>query len=284
MGEMADYTLELAESEELYFDNVMYDEELDSYIGHGHKRPPTCKFCGKKNLAWGNIIDDKNNTRWFLHEQDGSIHDCPKNPLSVSLLKKIAAARRTPKTMTSELIGTPFENYTPPSWDEWFIKIMYLVASKSKDPKTKIGAVLVRDRRIISTGYNGLCRGVNDDVPSRLVRPAKYNWFEHGERNAIFAAARHGIATEGTTMYTNGVPCTDCARAVIQAGVEAIVVHKPYEDLSVMAQKAKSGHGEKWAGHNTISMEMFNEAGVMVSVFDKPVGAFAYFDGNQYVV
>lgn len=182
------------------------------------------------------------------------------------------------------IIGTPFENYVPPSWDEWFIKIMYLVASKSKDPKTKIGAVLVKDRRIISTGYNGLCRGVDDNVPSRLVRPEKYSWFEHGERNAIYAAAKYGIKTDGTIMYTNGIPCTDCARSVIQAGVIKVIVHKPYEDLSAKAQRDKVGHGVKWSGHNEISMAMFNESGVIVEIFEKPVGAFAYFDGKQFVV
>jgi len=103
MGEMADYTLELAESEELYFENLMYEEETDTYIGHGHRRSPTCKYCGKKNLTWGTLVipDQRGNliNRWFLHETTGEIHDCPKNPLSVSLLKKIAAAKRLPTTI-----------------------------------------------------------------------------------------------------------------------------------------------------------------------------------------
>ena len=180
--------------------------------------------------------------------------------------------------------GTPFENYTPPSWDEWFIKMMYLIASKSKDPKTKIGAVLVKDNRIISSGYNGICRGVNDNVPERLVRPAKYMWFEHGERNSIYSAARHGISTMGSTMYTNGIPCVDCARAIIQSGVIKVVIHKMYEELCSDAQKNKPENRAQWKGHNEVSMTMFHESGIEVEVFNKPVGDIAYFDGIKYVV
>lgn len=179
--------------------------------------------------------------------------------------------------------GEPFVNYLPPTWDEWFIKMMYLVAEKSKDQKTKIGALLVRNKRLISVGYNGLPVGCNDTVPERLVRPEKYSWFEHGERNAIYAAAKFGIDTDGTTMYTNGTPCTDCARAVIQAGVVKVIVHKPYEDLSSMAARQKSDQSQ-WKGHNDKSQAMFREAGVELVIFDKPVGAHAYFDGKKYAV
>lgn len=272
MGEMADYELERLEGDiDLYFDNTMYDEEQDCYYGPGRQNP-ICKFCGKSDLRWQKTIG-----RWILYEQNGKIHDCPKHPLPLSILKELAK-----KKMNTEITGTPFDNYTPPSWDEWFMKIMYLVASKSKDPKTKIGAVLVRDRRIISTGYNGLCRGVNDKIKERMVRPVKYSWFEHAERNSIYAAARYGIKTEGTIMFTNSVPCTDCARAVIQVGIVKVIIHKLYEDLSSESQKLKDR--SQWVGHNEISMTMFREAGVTVEVFHPSVGAVAYFDGKQYPV
>lgn len=181
------------------------------------------------------------------------------------------------------IYGTCVHDYTPPSWDEWFIKMMYLVASKSKDPKTKIGAILVRDKRVISVGYNGLCIGVNDKVPERMVRPAKYMWFEHGERNAIYAAARYGIATDGTVLYTNGIPCTDCARAVIQAGVREVIVHKAYEDMSASAQRQKDPNSQ-WKGHNEVSTAMFKEAGVLVVIHNGLVDEWAYFDGLKYKV
>jgi len=81
-------------------------------------------------------------------------------------------------------------NYTPPDWHDWFLQGVYWVASKSKDPKTKIGAILVKDRRIISTGYNGIPIGVDDKIDVRNQRPEKYKWFEHAERNSIYSAAK----------------------------------------------------------------------------------------------
>jgi dCMP deaminase len=180
------------------------------------------------------------------------------------------------------IFGVPFDNYTPPSWDEWFIKIMYLVASKSKDSRTKIGAILVKDRRIISAGYNGLCMGVNDNVPERLIRPEKYKWYEHGERNTIYAAARYGISTVGSTMYTNGTPCTDCARGVIQAGITEVVVHGIYESICESPQK--SGPIVHWIGHKEATTTMFNEAGVKLRIYESMVGVKAYHNGIEYSV
>jgi len=271
MGEMADMLIEQME-DALGDDSGEFD---DCWEPKKERKIPICRFCGKTPLRWKQIGE-----RWVLFETNKEIHLCPKNPLTVESLKQLLQIKQR---MEQPIFGTPFENYTPPSWDEYFIKIMYMVAEKSKDPKTKIGAVLVKDKRIISTGYNGLCRGVNDNIGLRFVRPAKYSWFEHGERNAIYAAARHGIATEGTTMYTNGVPCIDCARAVIQAGVVKVIVHKAYEDMSASAARQKSDQSQ-WKGHNDVSLTMFQEAGVIVEVLEPRVGANAYFDGNKFLV
>lgn len=87
MGDIADYTLELCEGGDLYWDDVMYMEEFDSFIGPGHHRPVTCRFCGKKNLAWGRIAE-----RWVLCEDKGP-HKCPKRSLPLEVLKE--QARRT---------------------------------------------------------------------------------------------------------------------------------------------------------------------------------------------
>lgn len=151
-------------------------------------------------------------------------------------------------------------------WDEFFLRHVYLVGSKSKDQSTQIGAVLVRDGILISEGYNGICRKVNDTVPERNIRPEKYHWTEHGERNAIYNAARHGIATLGTVMFTNYPPCTDCARAVVQAGVQEIVFHKQWADIW---DKTKS---DKWKGHDDRTTTMFKEAGIKFRWVDKFLG------------
>ena len=84
-----------------------------------------------------------------------------------------------------------------PSWDQYYLDICKVVASRSKDPNTQIGCVIIGpNREIRSTGYNSFPRGIRDDVPERLVRPTKYLWIEHAERNAICNAARAGTATD----------------------------------------------------------------------------------------
>jgi len=152
---------------------------------------------------------------------------------------------------------------TIPSWHEYFMRHVYLASSKSKDPSTQIGAVLVRDKSIFSEGYNGLCRGVDDNVAERLARPEKYFWFEHGERNAIYNAARKGISTLGSTMFTNGIPCADCARAVIQAGVETVCVHSEWDE---------SQSSGKWNESCGKSLVMLKEAGVKIETFTGKLG------------
>ena len=100
------------------------------------------------------------------------------------------------------------------NWVDYFYKIAEQVKEKSKDKKTKIGAVIVgKDNEIVSTGYNSFPRGIDDNVAERQERPEKYFWFEHAERNAIYNAARIGVSTKGCTMFlTCDIPCADCAR------------------------------------------------------------------------
>lgn len=112
------------------------------------------------------------------------------------------------------------------SWDEMFILQAALIAQKSKDPSTKVGCVIVGDdNAILSMGFNGFARGVDESDPKRWKRPEKYNWVEHAERNAIYNAARHGINLHGARAYLNWEPkpCADCTRALIQAGIKEII-------------------------------------------------------------
>ena len=111
------------------------------------------------------------------------------------------------------------------NWTEYFINIAEQVKEKSKDINTQIGAVIVgKDKEILTTGYNSFPRGLNDELPERQERPEKYFWFEHAERNAIYNAARIGVSLKESTVYlTSGLPCMDCARGLIQAGVKKVV-------------------------------------------------------------
>ena len=145
------------------------------------------------------------------------------------------------------------------NWDEYFINIAEQVKLKSKDNNTKIGVVLVgKNNEIVSTGYNSFPRGINDGVVERQEKPEKYFWFEHAERNCIYNAARIGVSTLDTTMYmTCGISCADCARAIISAGVEKIVL-----------RSGKGAMSPKWQESAERSNQMFKEAGIIVEFFD----------------
>lgn len=100
-----------------------------------------------------------------------------------------------------------------------------LVASKSKDQSMQCGTVIIGEgNTILTTGYNGFPRGVDDNNEEYHKRPQKYDWTEHGERNAIYNAARNGVKLLGSRAYITGFPCVECARALVQAGIEEIIV------------------------------------------------------------
>jgi dCMP deaminase len=141
-------------------------------------------------------------------------------------------------------------------WDEFFMRIAAIGARKSKDCGSQVGAVIVLDKQVISIGYNGLPRGVTDDIPSRLERPEKYLWHEHAERNAVYNAARVGSPTLGSSMYVTMHPCADCARAIVQAGVSRVVIwnDNPFND-------------GRWGATATVR-DMFAESGTRVELMN----------------
>lgn len=117
-----------------------------------------------------------------------------------------------------------------PGWNDYFLTIAEAVGARSKDPSTQIGAVIVDDEnQIVSTGYNGLPRGMVEDDPILFERPSKYDYFEHAERNAIYAAARKGCSVKGCRIYLAGKHfcCLECARAIVQAGISEVFCPEP---------------------------------------------------------
>jgi len=161
--------------------------------------------------------------------------------------------------MTKEVPIIEVPKIEVPDWDSYFMSMAYLVAMKSKDNSTHIGAVVVGpDKEIRSTGYNGFVRKLNDKVPERQERPEKYFWFEHAERNAIYNATLTGVSLKGCKMYTNGVPCMDCARGVVQSGIIEVIVDKVWDN----------DNSEKWAENARRSLEMFREVGVNVRYWE----------------
>lgn len=141
-------------------------------------------------------------------------------------------------------------------WDRRFFALAEHVGSWSKDRSRRVGCVIVdRDRGVRAIGYNGFPRGVNESPEARHARPAKYLWTEHAERNAIYQAARIGVPLAGCSMYLPWFPCMDCARAIVQAGIERLVAFEP--DLG----------DAQWGEHFRAALELLREAKVDVVWF-----------------
>lgn len=157
------------------------------------------------------------------------------------------------------------------NWDEYFMRHVYLAAQKSKDPRSKIGAVLVRDKNIISTGFNGFPISVKD-LPERYNdRNVKYEFVAHAEFNCIVTAARFGISTNNSILYTQGIVCNECCKSVIQGGIKCLIVHKQWPNLT---------HNEQWVKSIEISKIMLSEAGIKIMFLDKILGVKGYLDGK----
>lgn len=128
-----------------------------------------------------------------------------------------------------------------PSWDEYFMELAQVVAKRSTCNRRSVGAVLVRDKRILTTGYNGSPPGqphCTDEgclmVDNHCVRAI------HAEQNAIIQAALHGIDLRGSTCYVTSSPCVHCSKMLIAAGIKRIVYLESYtEDIGQrMAREA----------------------------------------------
>ncbi|NLL42488.1 MAG: cytidine deaminase [Firmicutes bacterium] len=128
---------------------------------------------------------------------------------------------------------------TRPSWERYFMEIAELVSSRSTCLRRQVGAVLVRDKHIIATGYNGAPRGVAHCMEVGCLREKlgipsgeRHEMCRgtHAEQNAIIQAALHGVSTAGATLYCTHQPCILCAKMLINAGVEKVVFQGDYPD------------------------------------------------------
>lgn len=141
-----------------------------------------------------------------------------------------------------------------PNWDVYFMEIAKVVAARSNCSRRHVAAVIVKDKRIISTGYNGTPRGIKNCNEGGCPRcnshaPSGTGLEEcicsHGEENAIVQAAYHGISVKDSTLYTTFSPCLLCAKMIINAGIVEVVYHARYSI-------------------DDVSMKLLNEAGVKI--------------------
>ena len=146
-----------------------------------------------------------------------------------------------------------------PSWDKYFMDIAFLVSTRATCLRRKVGAVLVKDKRILATGYNGPPRGLKHcgDRPGGCLRTQnnvpsgqrhEISRAVHAEQNAIIQAAVHGFSIDGTTLYSTNHPCVLCTKMLINAGVKEFVYAEGYADQ--------------------LSSELIEEAGVTLRIFN----------------
>lgn len=136
-------------------------------------------------------------------------------------------------------------------WDLRFLDLADHISQWSRDPSTKVGAVVTdQDNRIVSVGYNGFPKGISDGVEKYEDRGYKYKVIVHGEMNAILFAQKF---LKGCTLYTHPfMPCSNCASMIIQSGIKRVV--------------SRQNHPERWSDSFKITKQLFNEAGVILDL------------------
>ena len=126
-----------------------------------------------------------------------------------------------------------------PSWDQYFMNITLLVATRSSCLRRQVGALLVKDRNILATGYNGVPSGITHcEVTGCLRERLKVPSGErhelcrglHAEQNAIIQAAKHGTNINGATLYCTTMPCIICTKMIINAGITTVIYGEGYAD------------------------------------------------------
>jgi dCMP deaminase len=136
-----------------------------------------------------------------------------------------------------------------PAWDDYFLDIVGLVAKRATCLRRHVGAALVRDRRILATGYNGAPSGLRHCLEIGCLREQNHipsgERHElcrglHAEQNAIIQAALHGVSVKGATLYCTNHPCIICAKMIINAGIVRIVVGGDYRDSLAEAMLAEA--------------------------------------------
>ena len=143
-------------------------------------------------------------------------------------------------------------------WDQRYLALAKEVSTWSKDPSTQVGAVTVGSKKeVLSQGFNGFPRGINDSDERYNNRDIKYKLVVHAEMNAIYNATYSGTSLDGATLYVYGLPiCSECAKGIIQVGIKKVVVEKSKEL-------------DNWNESVQLSQKMFDEAGVKLIINPK---------------
>ena len=136
-------------------------------------------------------------------------------------------------------------------WDQRFLKLAEEVASWSKDPSRKIGAVAIGAKgQVLAQGFNGFPRGIDDSEERYNDRERKYELVVHAEMNVIYNATYSGVSLDGATLYVTGLPvCSECAKGIVQVGIKRVIMR----DMEIP---------DSWQESWRKTQEMFDETGI----------------------
>ncbi len=154
-------------------------------------------------------------------------------------------------------MADPTNTYTRPTWDEYFLKLAMLASERATCPRMHCGCILVKDKNVVATGYNGSIPGDEhcEDVGCLVIN----NHCErtiHAEMNALTQAAKRGHSVDEATAYVTNMSCTNCAKALIAAGIKRIVIFSDF--------------------HDTLAVDFFNKAGVKIDKLPMPACNICY--------
>lgn len=213
-------------------DNISYEEFLKNEQREMVSVNPHQQNL-KKCIEMADFVLNNDKTVQELYKQVSEIY---QQILNIQKEKKI---QEPVQEKIIELEKQETKEFSRPSWDEYFMKLASLVAERSTCLRHNVGAIIVKDKRIIATGYNGAARGIKDctergclrnelNIPSgtrhEICRAI------HAEQNAIIQGAFHGISVRDSIMYCTHTPCMICAKMIANAGIKEVVSYHDYAD------------------------------------------------------
>lgn len=149
---------------------------------------------------------------------------------------------------------------------EFFLNLANTVSSKSKDPSTKVGCIIAtKENTVKSLGFNGFPHGVLDSEERYANRELKYKLIVHSEMNAICQAAKVGTSLNHCVLYVPWIPCSSCAKAIIQCGIDKVVIDgdsKEYNNVELT---------KRWEEEFKLTKMMFEESGVELEIYNRNV-------------
>ena len=227
-------------------DSIRNPSEVDSFRAAKHFKllrvdaPPELRF---QRIVNRHRESDPGTFEEFieLENREAEGDDTSQNLVKVELMADHTLSNDGPLDklylQIDELLPKLLKEIQRPSWDEYFMNIAKVVASRSNCMKRKVAAIIVKDKRVISTGYNGTPRGTRNCNEGGCPRcnglavsgtALDECLCSHGEENAIVQASYHGVSLKDAIIYTTFAPCLQCAKMIINSGIREVIYNMDY--------------------------------------------------------